>query len=85
MTNSDLRQRAESLTRLHEAVEAAQADLKQAYDDAASAGYTKAVLRKALKIHTLDSDKRAKHDRDQMDLELYLAEIEGRQMQEAAE
>ena len=45
MTNSDLRQRAQSLTRLHDAVEAAQEDLKQAY----------------------------------------LAEIEGRAMQEAAE
>ena len=85
MTNLDLRQRAESLTRLHDAVEAAQADLKQAYDDAASAGYTKAVLRKAIKIHTLDADKRAKHDSQQSDLILYLAEIEGRQMREAAE
>jgi uncharacterized protein (UPF0335 family) len=85
MINSDLRQRVESLLRLQDAVEAAQADLKQAYADAQNAGYTTAALRRAVKIHTLDAEKRAKHDQGQLDLELYLAEIEGRAMQEAAE
>ncbi len=82
MSNSDLRQRAESLIRLHEAHDAAKADLDEAYADAVSAGYTKAALRKAIKVHTLTADKRAKYDSDQTDLEVYLAEIEGR---EAAE
>ena len=85
MTNSDLRERADRLAKLHEDVEEAQAELKGAYDAAASAGYSKAALKKAMKIHTLDAAKRAKHDSAQMDLELYLAEIEGRSMREAAE
>lgn len=85
MTNSDLRARAERLAKLQEAVKDAQDDLKGAYDAAASAGYSKAALRKAVKIHTLEGQKRAKYDSEQMDLELYLAEIEGRSMREAAE
>jgi hypothetical protein len=32
----------------------------------------------------MESDKRAKHDSEQMDLELYLAELEGRQERAAA-
>lgn len=87
MTNSDLRERAERLAQLTEAAEEARLDLKAAYDAAASQGYSKAALRKAVKIHMLDAAKRAKHDSEQMDLEMYLAEIEGRarQMAEAAE
>jgi hypothetical protein len=33
----------------------------------------------------MDADKREKHESEQSDLLLYLAEIEGRQMREAAE
>lgn len=82
MINSDLKQRAESLIRLHTELDEAKLALADAYEDAQSAGYSKAVLRRAIKIHTLDADKRKKHDTAQMDLETYLAEIEGR---EAAE
>lgn len=85
MTNSDLRERAERLAKLQEDVAEAQAELKAAYDAAASAGYTKTALRKAMKVHTLDAAKRAKYDSEQGDLILYLAEIEGRSMREAAE
>jgi len=85
MTNSDLRERAERIAKLQEIADEAKADVKAAYDAAASAGYTKSALRAAIKIHGLDATKRAKHDAAQMDLELYLAEIEGRQMREAAE
>lgn len=85
MTNSDLKQRAESLMRLHTELDEAKLALADANEDAESAGYSKSVLRRAIKIHTLDADKRRKHDAAQMDLELYLAEIEGRQMREAAE
>lgn len=84
-TNSDLRERAERLAKLTEAAEEARLDLKAAYDAAASQGYSKAALRKAVKIYMLDAAKRARHDQQQMDLELYLAEIEGRRMKEAAE
>lgn len=48
-------------------------------------GFNKASLRKAIAIARMDAAKRAKHDAGQMDLELYLAELEGRQkMAEAA-
>lgn len=85
MTNSDLRERADRLSKLHEDVAEAQAELKAAYAAAASAGYSKAALRKAVKIHALEGPKRAKYDSEQSDLFLYLAEIEGRSMREAAE
>ena len=38
------------------------------------------------KIHSLTAEKRTNHDSEQMDLEMYLAEIEGgERMAEAAE
>ncbi len=84
MTNSDLRERAARLAKLEEAVTEAKLDLKAAYDAAASDGFNKAALKKAMKIHGMDQDKRAKHDSAQMDLEMYLAEIEGRNLERAA-
>lgn len=84
-TNSDLRARAERIAQLEEAAKDARDDVKAAYDAAKSAGYTPSALRKAIKVHTMDASKRAKHDSEQTDLELYLAEIEGRSMAEAAE
>jgi len=84
-SNSDLRDRAESIMRLIEQREEISLDIKAAFDAAASVGFNKAAMRKAIKIAGMDSEKRAKHDAGQMDLELYLAEIEGRQMKEAAE
>lgn len=84
-TNSDLRQRAESILRLIEQRDELTADIKAAFDAAASVGFNKTAMRKAIKIASMSSDKRAKHDTEQMDLELYLAEIEGRSMKEAAE
>lgn len=83
MTNSDLRQRAQSIARLMDEADEAKQAVAEAIEDAASAGYTKAALRSAIKIHRLDPEKRAKHDQAQMDLVLYLEEIEGRR--EAAE
>ena len=85
MRNSDLRQRAESIMRLMEQRDELTADIKAAFDAAASVGFNKAAMRKAVKVAAMDADKRAKHDSEQMDLELYLAEIEGDAMREAAE
>lgn len=84
-SNSDLRTRAAEILRRHQAVDEAKEDLKAAYDAAESVGFTKAALRQAIKVHRMDADKRAKHDSAQMDFELYLAEIEGRQHREAAQ
>lgn len=78
MTNSDLKQRAERLAHLTEIAEEARLDLKAAYDAAASQGYSKAALRRAVKIHMMDQARRAKHDAEQADLILYLEELEGR-------
>lgn len=83
-TNSDLRQRAESIMRLEEQRDELTADIKAAYDAAASVGFNKAAMKRAIKISRMDATKRAKHDSSQLDLELYLAEIEGKQMREAA-
>lgn len=84
-TNSDLKQRAERILRLIERRDELSADIKAAFDAAKSVGFNAAAMRKAIKIAAMSSDKRAKHDSEQMDLELYLAEIEGRSMKEAAQ
>ena len=83
MTNSDLHDRAKRLIELEEVAEDAKFDLKAAYDAAARAGYTKAALKRAIKLHRMDADKRAKHDSAQADLILYLEEIEGRRIADA--
>ena len=85
MTNSDLKQRAQSIMSLIEQRDELSADIKAAFDAAASVGFNKQAMRKAIRIATLDSAKREKHESEQMDLEMYLAEIEGKHMREAAE
>lgn len=82
-TNSDLRQRAVSIMRLMEQRDELTMDIKAAFDAAASVGFNKAAMRKAIRVAALDADKRAKHESEQSDLILYLAEIEGRQMEAA--
>lgn len=77
-SNSDLTRRAREIISREEAVEHAKEDLKAAYDAAESVGFTKKALKAAIKIHRMDADKRAKFDSAQLDLEMYLAEIEGR-------
>lgn len=85
MKNSDLRQRAQEIARLHDAAEEAKQILAEAYDAAASDGYSKPALRKAVKGFRLTPDKREAYHAEQLDIEGYLAEIEGRAMAEAAE
>lgn len=87
MTNSDLRERAEKIINLLEQADDLKTEIKDRYDDAKNAGYTVAALKRAIKLHRLDADKRKKHESEQMDLEMYLSEIEGgaRPMREAAE
>ena len=84
MTNSDLKQRAQSIIRLIEQRDELSADIKAAFDAAASVGFNKQAMRKAIRIATLDSAKREKHENEQMDLEMYLAEIEDKPMREVA-
>lgn len=85
MTNSDLKARAMTIQALLEQRDDISAEIKACFDSAASAGFNKSAMKKAIKITSMDADKRAKHDTEQMDLELYLREIEGREMREAAE
>jgi uncharacterized protein (UPF0335 family) len=84
MRNSDLKQRAESIMRLMEQRDEISADIKAAFEAAASVGYNSKAMRKAIKLASMDADKRAKHESEQMDLELYLAELEGTNQREAA-
>lgn len=85
ITNSDIRARAQTIQSLIEQRDDITAEIKACYDSAASAGFNKSAMRRAIKITTMDADKREKHESEQSDLLLYLAEIEGRQMREAAE
>ena len=83
MTNSDLSRRAQQIISVLDQIDELKLAIAEAYDDASSEGYTKSALRAAIKIHRLDADRRRKHDQAQMDLEMYLSELEGRR--EAAE
>lgn len=85
MTNSDLRARALTISALIEQRDDISAEIKACYDSAASAGFNKSAMRKAIKVAGMSDEKREKHESEQSDLLLYLAEIEGRQMREAAE
>lgn len=84
-SNSDLRDRADKIIRLMEAADDIATEIKDRFEDAKNAGFSAKALRKAIKISRMDADKRAKHETEQTDLLLYLAEIEGRSMREAAQ
>lgn len=85
-TNSDLRDRADKIIRLMEQADDLKTEIADRFEDAKSAGYTVKALRKAIKLHRMEADKRAKHESEQMDLEMYLAELEGQShYKEAAE
>ena len=85
MTNSDLAARARSIMALEDQRTDIADDITERYADAKNAGFTVAALKRAIKIARMDGDKRARHEAEQMDIELYLAEIEGRSLREAAE
>lgn len=84
MTNSDLRERAAQIARMQDKVDELKVDIKAAYDEAKSAGYNAQALKAAVKISRMDSNKRAAHEQTQMDLEMYLAEIEGKSLEAVA-
>ena len=84
-SNSDLKRRAERIGSLLDQVEDLKTEIKAAFEIAANDGFNAAALRKAIAISRLDDKRRAKHDSAQSDLFLYLDEIEGRQLREAAE
>lgn len=77
MTNSDLRDRAEKIIRLMDQLDEFKTEITDRFEDAKSAGYTVKALRKAIKLHRMDGDKRKKHESEQLDFESYLAELEG--------
>lgn len=81
--NSDLRQRAQSVMRMMDQRDEITADIKAAFEAAKSVGFNAQALRKAVSIARMDSAKREKHDTGQLDIEIYLAEIEGTQLREA--
>lgn len=84
-TNSDLRQRAESAGRIMDQIDDLKVELKALFEIAANDGFNAKALRQAIKVARMDAPKWAKHDSSQSDLFLYLAEIEGKALREAAE
>ena len=77
-TNARLKHFADRLVRLEDERKALTADIKDIYDEAKSEGFTVSALRKAIRIHSLDAAKREKHDAAQADLEIYLAQLDGK-------
>jgi uncharacterized protein (UPF0335 family) len=84
-SNSDLRTRAEHIMRLMDQRDEIAEDIRNSFDVAKSVGFNPQALRKAISVARMEASKRAKHDQGQMDLDLYLAEIEARELREAAE
>ncbi len=84
-SNSDLRQRAESIGRLMDQRDELSEDIKAAFDAAKAVGFNAQAMRKAIAVARMDRAQRERHESQQADLFLYLAEIEGRKLAEAAE
>lgn len=77
-TNDRLKHHASNISRLEEERAELGQVIKEHYDTAKAEGFTVAALRKAIKIHAMDAKQRDKHDAEQTDLEVYLAQLEGR-------
>lgn len=77
-TNGRLQEIALQIGRLEEERKALAGDISDKYAEAKSEGFTPSAIRKAIKIYAMDSDKREKHDAEQLDIEQYIAALEGR-------
>lgn len=75
--SKDLHDRVQKIIALMEAADDLKTEISDRFEDAKNAGYTTAALRRAIKVHRMDADKRAKHESAQLDFETYLGEIEG--------
>jgi uncharacterized protein (UPF0335 family) len=80
-TNARLQFHADRIRRLEEERLALAADTKEALEEAKAEGFTPSALKKAIKIHAMDKSRREKHDAEQMDLELYLAQLDGKEIE----
>lgn len=78
-TNARLKHFSDRLIRLEDERKALTADIKGIFDEAKSEGFTVSALRKAIRIRSLDAAKREKHDAEQTDLEIYLAQLDGKE------
>lgn len=85
MTNSDLRERADKIMALMDQADEIKTEIADRFADARNQGFTVSALRRAIKVARMDANQRARHDNEQMDLELYLDEIEGKAISVAAE
>ena len=85
MTNSDLKARAQTIQALIQQRDDITAEIKACYDSAASAGFNKSAMKKAIKLASMSQDKRAKHDQEAQEIQLYLFEIEGGALSLAAD
>ena len=78
-TNDRLKTYADRISRLEEERGEIAEQIKEAFADAQSEGFRVSALKQAIKIAGMDKLKRAKHDASQMDLEIYLAQLEGKE------
>ena len=84
-SNSDLRQRAERIGSLLDQRDDIDVEIKAAFEIAKNDGFNPKELRRAIKVHRMDDKQRAKFDDGQMTFNLYLEELEGSAMREAAQ
>lgn len=84
MTNSKLTLHASRIRSLDDQIEDLKIERKAAYEIAAGEGFNPAALRAAIKIARMDPAKREAHNAGQLDIETYLAELEGRELEAAA-
>jgi uncharacterized protein (UPF0335 family) len=84
-SNSDLARRIAAIASLEDQRKDITTEIADRYQDAKNHGITVPAMRRAVKVYRMDAARRAKHDSEQMDFEMYLSEVEGRQLREAAE
>ncbi len=77
-TNAALKQYADAIIRLEGNRAEISESIKEIYDTAKAEGFTPGALKKAIKIHAMDKDKREKFDQEQTDLLIYLEQLEGK-------
>lgn len=83
-TNSELQSIAANIKRLDDLIDDYKEERKAAYEIAASKGYNAKALKAALKIASMDAAKREAHHAGQMDIETYLAELDGNNLEMVA-
>jgi uncharacterized protein (UPF0335 family) len=83
MSNFTLKEAARQIAALEAQRADAALEIKAIYDAAKHYNFSVKALRAAIKVHSMTPGKRAEHDEVQADIETYLADLDGRRIEDA--